>query len=874
MESQEFAGTIPGAEVRADSGWTLMRPSLGVCLAVALLAVVAVLAAGMRLAQRSTGETVKLVGSVESQYEPVLRAARAVAEAISDYDRIVEDETQLGTAVDPRTSRLSADRLFVALDAYDARAADTPGMPAAILRPRLEDYRNRGLAIEELCRRRDEAIQHALAAVNGLAARANHASAGIESGDQILIRKSLAEMSRAAASLRASLRMLSAAPSPESIRAVTRDEAAFADLLRAHEAEFARAPGRAWLELMQEDFAAAVRSGLRFLEAQQNIETARVAFDQSARSLAARVDSELQKPAWQALTQAAGRARIAAQNTELHLTRVTAGILLVVLIIAGIIVYGIAAPVRRLLEGTRRLGRGALNARVGRGGVRELDELAVAFNDMAEALDTSQRTLHEHQAELEERIAKRTEDLRHLANHDPLTDLPNRRELATRLADAIGRARSLPGTCAVLYMDIDNFKTINDSLGHQFGDRVLREIGARLMEVAGPGACLARLGGDEFTLVVENVRSEAAAEAYVSQIMRAFTRPLRVGDRELLVSLSVGIAMYPEHGETAEALLRAADSALYDAKDRGRNGFRLYRAELLSAASHRFNTEQGLRRAIEDDDFLLYFQPEVSLSERRTTVIEALLRWRQPDGRIAAAGEFIEIAEKSGLILELSDWVLRRAVEAARELRAGVWPQARVAINVSAQQFLTGRFVEAVERTLREAKMPADCLEVELTESALQTGRMAVSALHELRRLGVAVALDDFGAGYSSLKSIGELPLSRVKLDRSLMNDIESNASAAAVAQSFVQLCQGLGLTVTAEGIERPGQLDFLANCGDVEVQGYLIGRPAPLAEIVRFIPEMPARVAAVWPKASAWWRESAAMRDAAPVTFLRPRSG
>jgi diguanylate cyclase (GGDEF)-like protein len=624
---------------------------------------------------------------------------------------------------------------------------------------------------------------------------------------------------------------------------------------------------------MQGDFSNAVQGKQRYLQIEQRIESARSAFRLSARELGGLVESQLQQPAWQELTQAAGRARSAAQNTETHLSRVTISILLVVLLIGGIVTYGIAAPVRRLLEGTRRLAGGRLDARVAAGGVRELNELAVAFNDMAAALDSSQRSLREQQAALEDRVAERTEDLRYLANHDPLTDLPNRRELVARLDALIERARAGTASCAVLYMDVDNFKTINDSLGHQFGDRVLCEIGARLLQVAGSDGFLARLGGDEFTLVVENLATAAAAEACVEQIMRAFSRPLRLDERELLVSLSIGIAMYPAHGDTTEALLRAADSALYDAKDRGRNGFSLYRSELLAAASHRFHTEQGLRRALETGGFLLHFQPEVSLVDKRTTAIEALLRWRQPDGRVAAAGEFIDIAERSGLILELSDWVLRHAVDAARELRRTVWPQARVAVNVSAQQFLTGRFVEAVECTLREAQMPGDCLEIELTETALQTGRVAVDALHALRRIGVTVALDDFGAGYSSLKSIGELPLTRVKLDRSLMQDVESKPSAAAIAQSFVRLCQSLRLTVTAEGIERPGQLDFLADCGDVQAQGFLLAKPQPIHEIARFIAETPLRLAAVWPQAAAWRRDQAAATELSPLTLLRSGS-
>jgi EAL domain-containing protein (putative c-di-GMP-specific phosphodiesterase class I) len=402
---------------------------------------------------------------------------------------------------------------------------------------------------------------------------------------------------------------------------------------------------------------------------------------------------------------------------------------------------------------------------------------------------------------------------------------------------------------------------------------VLRAIAARLLALAGKVGFLARLGGDEFTLVVTTVKSTVAVERYMAHILREFATPLRVDDRELLVSLSAGIALYPEHGDTVESLLRAADSALHDAKDKGRNGFQVYRAELLAGASHRFHTEQALRHALATGDFLLHYQPEVSLLTKRTTVVEALLRWRRPDGRIVEAGEFIQIAEQSGLLLELSEWLLRSAVGAVRELRARGWPNGRIAINVSAQQFLAGQFVERVRKALAAAKMPADCLELELTESALQTGRRASEALHELRRLGVAVALDDFGTGYSTLKSIEELPLTRVKLDRSLVRNIEQDESASAFAHSCVHLCQSRGLTVTVEGIERAGQLDALQDCGDLQVQGYLIASPAPLDEIARFILETPARLAAVWPNDEAQWDDDSARGEAAPVTFLRHRT-
>ncbi len=373
-------------------------------------------------------------------------------------------------------------------------------------------------------------------------------------------------------------------------------------------------------------------------------------------------------------------------------------------------------------------------------------------------------------------------------------------------------------------------------------------------------------------LIIEGITSTASAEGRADRLLRAFQKPVQIDGRDLLTSFSIGVAVFPEHGDSAETLIRASDSALFHAKERGRNGFSVYRPELLAAASKRFHMEQGLRRALETGDFLLHYQPEVSLIDMKTTVVEALLRWRQDDGRIAPAAEFMAVAEQSGLILELSDWVLHQAIATARELRSRPWPQARIAINVSAEQFLTGRFVESVERALREANMPADCLEIELTWTALQTGRVAVASLHALRRLGVTIALDDFGAGYSSLKSIDELPLTRVKLDRSLMQDIDLNGTASAIADSIVRLCRTLGLSVTAEGIEHPAQLDFLAGCGDVHAQGYLIARPAPLADVAQFAQDTASRLAAAWPGHAAARASAARFGHPSPVAILRPR--
>jgi diguanylate cyclase (GGDEF)-like protein len=843
-------------------------PSIRVALGFAFLLVFVGLAVGIRVAHQNTGEAAHLIGSVESQFEPLLRKTRELEDALTGFshsidagarDRLIDQSAALPAA---------SAQLLSAFDDYATLSAKTPGVAGSKLRPRLEAFQAQGLVIAELCRQRASSSRAAQDALNAMAKRAALTAQGFESGDQVYTRKSLSELSRGAAALRTSALLYFASPGNATAEVAAENEAALRGMLREHADEFRQAPGRAWYELMANDLGTATRARARFAALETGINSSLAAFEVSSRDLDSVIQSDLQRPAWQALTQAAGHARIAAESTEVHVTSFTLSILGLVVAIALVILFGITAPIRRLLLGTRRLARGALEVRVPRGGLRELDELAMAFNDMAEALHNSQQELREHQAVLEERIAKRTEELHILAHHDPLTDLPNRRELAIRLAATIGKAKEAGTSCALLYLDVDNFKTINDTLGHQFGDRVLRAIAARLQAIAAKVGFLARLGGDEFTLVVPTVKSAVAVEYFMAHILREFASPLRVDDRELLISLTAGIAIYPEHGDSVEALLRAADSALHDAKDKGRNGFQVYRAELLEGASHRFHTEQALRQALARGDFMLHYQPEVSLLTKQVTAVEALLRWRRADGSVVTAGEFIEVAEQSGLLLDLSDWLIRSALEAARELREDGWASARVAINVSPQQLLAGQFLERVRKALAITKMPADSLEVELTESALQTGRRAIEALHELRRIGVAVALDDFGTGYSTLKSIEELPLTRVKLDRSLVKDIEQSPSAAGFALSCVQLCQSRGLNVTVEGIERSGQLDVLESCGDIQVQGYLIASPAPLEDIVRFVREAPARMAAAWPM-----RSDEELLGDSSVTFLRHRT-
>jgi EAL domain-containing protein (putative c-di-GMP-specific phosphodiesterase class I) len=334
------------------------------------------------------------------------------------------------------------------------------------------------------------------------------------------------------------------------------------------------------------------------------------------------------------------------------------------------------------------------------------------------------------------------------------------------------------------------------------------------------------LGGDEFTVLIEDVRSVEEVESRAAAIVTTLQHPLTIDGRALSTSASVGASLYPDHAADAEGLLRAADVALFRAKELGRNRFALYKASLYDAAAQRFRLEQSLRKAVEAGDLLLMFQPQVALHTFEVVGLEALLRWRKPDGRIATATEFIHIAEKTGLIHELTDWVLRSATSTVAAWRAQGWHRACVAINVSPPQFLESDFVGHVARALEVTGLPASALELELTETVFQTGATTIDSLRRLRDLGVSIALDDFGIGYSSLTSLEQLPITRVKLDRMLVEGIDTNPRSAAIVRSIVALCHGLGLQVVAEGVERPAQLEFLSHCGPLGVQGYLLAYP------------------------------------------------
>jgi diguanylate cyclase (GGDEF)-like protein len=504
---------------------------------------------------------------------------------------------------------------------------------------------------------------------------------------------------------------------------------------------------------------------------------------------------------------------------------VTAIVLFLVLMVLVATIRSIVNPVRAFRRVTERLASGDLTARFEKVGVRELDVFALAFNRMAESLEAAHAETTTHRAALEVKVVERTRQLQHLASHDALTGLPNRRGMLAFLDDALSRADLAHSRVALFFLDLDNFKDLNDSMGHLFGDLVLRAVAERLEQTAASGVAT-RLGGDEFTVIQSFDREAEQVIRLGQKLVEAFASPLLIDGREIVVSVSVGVSVYPNHGQDSDGLMRAADAALFRAKSLGRSQLSVFSDDLHERASVKFRTEQALRRAVEREEWELLFQPEACFDTLSVPVVEALLRWRRPDGGLVSPVEFLGIAEESGLIGGISEWVLREAVQRAALWHRGPWAGARVAVNVSARQLLDVRFVDRLCALLSRNSLPARSIEIELTENVIQTGRTTLETLHQLRELGVSVALDDFGSGYSSLASLEQLPLTRVKLDRSLIAAIDKNARSLSIARSIVGLCSSLELEVTAEGVERCEQLSLLLQVPQPSIQGYLISHP------------------------------------------------
>lgn len=422
------------------------------------------------------------------------------------------------------------------------------------------------------------------------------------------------------------------------------------------------------------------------------------------------------------------------------------------------------------------------------------------------------------------------------ANHDLLTGLPNRILLGDRIAQGIAHAARMGYYLALVFIDLDNFKFINDSLGHASGDELLKEVAVRLTGCLRSSDTVARLGGDEFVLLINDHYRASTVITLLRRVLQEIGRPVVLCGREFHVGASLGVALFPDDGEDADSLLKHADVAMYSAKDHGRNNFQFFTRELNRVADDRLNLEAAMRGAIDSDAFEVYYQPKVD-HRRRIVGVEALARWFHPELGPIGPDRFIPIAEETGLIVPLTTAILRRAFAAARDWNRERAVPLRMAVNLSPRLFLSDDIVTHVAELLHEAGLSPSHVELEITETVfLGDGERAVTILKKFKDLGVSLAMDDFGTGYSSLSYLRRFPLDIIKIDRSLVTGIEHEEDVAMIARAVISLGQSLRKTVVAEGVENQAQFDFLRFQGCDEFQGYLLSRPVPQAELTRIL--------------------------------------
>ena len=488
-------------------------------------------------------------------------------------------------------------------------------------------------------------------------------------------------------------------------------------------------------------------------------------------------------------------------------------------------------PLKQLMGAVREIGRGNLAPKIALSTNDELGKLALSFQEMAGNLEKSRVKVER------------------LAYHDSLTGLPNRFQAHQTLRRMISFARRESRRMAVLFLDLDNFKRVNDTLGHQVGDQLLMEMATRLQVVlraedvihqevshSAPDV-LARLGGDEFIVLLSSVGSSRDAAKVASRILDIMRLPFYFNDNEIYSGCSIGISLFPGDGSDVDDLIKRADAAMYQAKEQGRNNYQFYSASYNLAALEHISLEGRLRRALKNNELVLYYQPLVQARTGKIVGLEALLRWHDPLEGIIPPDRFIPVAEESGLILPLGEWVLREAGRQLSAWHAAGFTDASVSVNVSAIQLQRQDLVTIVEQVLKDNGLRAGQLELEITETALMRIRPEVIGdLNAMRQKGITISLDDFGTGYSSLSLLQELPIGKLKIDKSFVRDMLVDPKDAAIVSAVLFIAKSLGLQSTAEGVETPEQAARLAEEGCDQLQGYLLCRPLPVAEMTEFL--------------------------------------
>ncbi len=422
--------------------------------------------------------------------------------------------------------------------------------------------------------------------------------------------------------------------------------------------------------------------------------------------------------------------------------------------------------------------------------------------------------------------------IRHLAYHDLLTDLPNRALMSERVAAAIVRAKRDGRRVALLFLDLDRFKNVNDSLGHVAGDELLRSCATRLLTTLRAADLVGRQGGDEFAILLADLAELEDAARIAAKLVEAMRRPFVIGSHELRLTCSIGVAVSPENGDSFDVLLQNSDAAMYAAKDAGRDCFRFHSVEMTQRATWRLEMENDLRRAVPAEQLWLAYHPQIDLATGRLAGCEALVRWRHPTRGAMNPAEFIPVAEDSGIIVSLGDWVLREACRARARWRKMGMETGRVGVNVSSIQFRDPAYVGTVERALADAGLPASLLELEVTESVIMGGfEDVVATLNALGKLGVRLSVDDFGTGYSSLSYLKRFPVDKLKIDRSFVTELPDDGESGAIASAIIGLAHGLGMRVIAEGVETDRQVAWLREHGCEEGQGHFFAAPLATAD-------------------------------------------
>ena len=517
--------------------------------------------------------------------------------------------------------------------------------------------------------------------------------------------------------------------------------------------------------------------------------------------------------------------------------------LVVIAVVATLILTRkLVAPMRRLMRAARAVGSGRLDVYVPAGSSDELGLLTHTFNHMTQRLAESQSEVASYQRTLEEKVAQRTRELEiataqayKLAQHDILTGLPNRSLLNQRLRQILAQAQRDGTHVACLFLDFDHFKRINDTLGHDAGDQLLQSIAQRLTSAVRESDTVARLGGDEFVVILPGLPAEPTTfevMTVLGRVREAFQAPFRLADQTPTLNCSIGVALYPNDALDGVGLIKQADTAMYAAKEAGRNAYRFYTADMNAKVQLRLQLETDMRRGLMDDEFFLVYQPLIEMQTGRACGVEALLRWRDPERGIIGPAEFIPIAEESGMIQALGARVLR---DACRQVVQ--WHRQnmhlRLSVNLSVQQLQHDSWLSVVEEALSSSGLAARHLDLEITESVIITHpEKAVNTLMRLKQMGVSVTVDDFGTGYSSLSYLARLPIQGVKIDQRFVHGLDKNRNDEAITQAIIALSHSLGLRCTAEGVETPAQFNFLKSHGCEEAQGYLIAHPLAESEL------------------------------------------